>query len=496
MTLAQIIANLPALVVALPLLLAPVAALVPVAGAAWMLAVIGTGGALLSALLLQGAVTGGETFSYYLGSWPPPWGIEFVVDAASAFTVLVMASLAFVVTLFARSALLAEIAEADAGKAYAAWLLACGGLSGLVMTGDAFNLFVFLEISALSSVILIALGAGRDRRALIAGYNYLIIGAVGATFYVVGVGFIYAVTGSLNMVDLAERIPAVPQTTVVAVGFGFMMAGILVKAAIFPVHIWLPAAYAFAPSAVSSLLAAIATKASLYVLARVVFDIFAGVPDLTALALHYALIPLALGGIFIGTVLAIYENDIKKLLAFSSVAQIGYIALGFAVATTAGVAAGFVHIGNHALIKGGLFVAVGIYAVALGRRINLDQMVGLGRRMPITTTAFLICGLSLIGLPLTAGFISKIYLVRALLQADMMAVLVLVMASSALSVAYLWKIVEVLWQKGAETAAVRETPALYLPLWILALANIWFGVAPGPLVDAAMRAAMQLTGGA
>ncbi|MEC7983387.1 MAG: proton-conducting transporter membrane subunit [Pseudomonadota bacterium] len=496
MTLAQIIANLPALVVALPLLLAPVAALVPVAGAAWMLAVIGTGGALLSALLLQGAVTGGETFSYYLGSWPPPWGIEFVVDAASAFTVLVMASLAFVVTLFARSALLAEIAEADAGKAYAAWLLACGGLSGLVMTGDAFNLFVFLEISALSSVILIALGAGRDRRALIAGYNYLIIGAVGATFYVVGVGFIYAVTGSLNMVDLAERIPAVPQTTVVAVGFGFMMAGILVKAAIFPVHIWLPAAYAFAPSAVSSLLAAIATKASLYVLARVVFDVFTGVPDLTALALHYALIPLALGGIFIGTVLAIYENDIKKLLAFSSVAQIGYIALGFAVATTAGVAAGFVHIGNHALIKGGLFVAVGIYAVALGRRINLDQMVGLGRRMPITTTAFLICGLSLIGLPLTAGFISKIYLVRALLQADMIMVLVLVMASSALSVAYLWKIVEVLWQKGAETAAVRETPALYLPLWILALANIWFGVAPAPLVDAAMRAAMQLTGGA
>ncbi|MEC7494640.1 MAG: proton-conducting transporter membrane subunit [Pseudomonadota bacterium] len=496
MTLAQIMANLPALVVALPLLLAPVAALVPVAGAAWMLAVIGTGGALLSALLLQGAVTGGETFSYYLGSWPPPWGIEFVVDAASAFTVLVMASLAFVVTLFARSALLADIAEADAGNAYAAWLLACGGLSGLVMTGDAFNLFVVLEISALSSVILIALGAGRDRRALIAGYNYLIIGAVGATFYVVGVGFIYAVTGSLNMVDLAERIPAVPQTTVVAVGFGFMMAGILVKAAIFPVHIWLPAAYAFAPSAVSSLLAAIATKASLYVLARVVFDVFAGVPDLTALALHYALIPLALGGIFIGTVLAIYENDIKKLLAFSSVAQIGYLALGFAVATTAGVAAGFVHIGNHALIKGGLFVAVGIYAVALGRRINLDQMVGLGRRMPITTTAFLICGLSLIGLPLTAGFISKIYLVRALLQADMIMVLVLVMASSALSVAYLWKIVEVLWQKGAETAAVRETPALYLPLWILALANIWFGVAPAPLVDAAMRAAMQLTGGA
>ena len=353
MTLAQIIANLPALVVAIPLLLAPVAALIPFAGLTWALAVAGTGGALFCAVMLMGATAGGKSFSYALGSWPPPWGIEFVVDPVSAFTVLVMAALAFVATLFARTALLAEIAEADAGKAYSAWLLACGGLSGLVMTGDAFNLFVFLEISALSSVILIALGAGKDRRALIAGYNYLVIGAVGATFYVIGVGFIYAVTGSLNMADLAERIPQVPQTTVVMVGFGFMMAGLLVKAAIFPVHVWLPAAYAFAPSAVSALLAAIATKASLYVIARVMFGMFAGVPDLAGFAAEFILVPLALAGIFLGTILAIYENDIKKLLAFSSVAQIGYIALGFGLASTAGLAAGFIHIGNHALIKGG-----------------------------------------------------------------------------------------------------------------------------------------------
>ena len=496
MSIAQEIANLPVLVVVIPLLLSPIAALTPVAGLAWVLAVLGTGGALVCAVLLQGAVTGGAGFiTYHLGSWPPPWGIEFVVDPVSAFTVLVMAALAFAATLFARSALLAEIAEGDAGKAYSAWLLACGGLSGLVLTGDAFNLFVFLEISALSSVILIALGAGKDRRALIAGYNYLIIGAVGATFYVIGVGFIYAVTGSLNMADLAVRIPEVAQTNVIRIGFGFMMAGLLVKAAIFPVHVWLPAAYAFAPSAVSALLAAIATKASLYIIARVMFGVFAGVPDLAAFTEEFILIPLALAGIFLGTILAIYETDIKKLLAFSSVAQIGYIALGFGVATTAGLAAGFVHIGNHMLIKGGLFVAVGCYAVALGRRVNLDQMAGLGRRMPITTTAFLICGLSLIGLPLTAGFISKLYLVRALLEAEMIMVMLLVMASSALSVVYLWKIVEVLWKSGEGDVVVREAPALYLPLWIIAIANIWLGVAPAPLVDAATRAAMYLTGG-
>ena len=495
MTLAQIIANLPALVVAIPLLLAPVAALTPFAGLTWALSVASTGGTLFCAVMLMGATAGGKSFSYALGSWPPPWGIEFVVDPVSAFTVLVMAALAFVATLFARTALLAEIAEADAGKAYSAWLLACGGLSGLVMTGDAFNLFVFLEISALSSVILIALGAGKDRRALIAGYNYLVIGAVGATFYVIGVGFIYAVTGSLNMADLAERIPQVPQTTVVMVGLGFMMAGLLVKAAIFPVHVWLPAAYAFAPSAVSALLAAIATKASLYVIARVMFGMFAGVPDLAGFAAVFILVPLALAGIFLGTILAIYENDIKKLLAFSSVAQIGYIALGFGLASTAGLAAGFIHIGNHALIKGGLFLAVGCYAVALGSRVNLGGMAGLGRRMPITTTAFLVCGLSLIGLPLTAGFISKLYLVRALLEADMIAALLLVMASSALSVVYLWKIVEVLWQKVEGEAAVTEQPALYMPLWIGAIANIWFGIAPAPLVDGAQRAAMYLADG-
>ena len=495
MTLSQIIANLPGLVVAIPLLLAPVVALVPVSSLAWVLAVVGTGLSLICAVLIQGSVTGGASYSYFLGNWPPPWGIEFVVDAASALTVVIMSGLAFIATLFARQGLLAEIAEKDAGMAYAAWLLACGGLSGLVMTGDAFNLFVFLEISALSSVILIALGSGTDRRALVAGYNYLLIGAVGATFYVIGVGFIYAVTGSLNMADLAGRIPDVPQTTAVMVGFGFMMAGILVKAAIFPVHIWLPAAYSFAPSAVSALLAAIATKASLYVLARIMFTVFSGTPDVTAIAVEFVLIPLALGGIFVGTILAIYENDIKKLLAFSSVAQIGYIALAFGVASTAGVAAGFVHIGNHAVIKGGMFLAVGGFAIALGRRIDLDSMVGLGRRMPITTIGFLICGLSLIGLPLTAGFISKLYLVRALIEADMIFIMGLVLFSSALSVAYLWKIVEVLWHKPTVSTPVPETPGLYLPLWMLAIGNIWLGVAPAPLIEAAGRAAMQLVGG-
>jgi multicomponent Na+:H+ antiporter subunit D len=304
-------------------------------------------------------------------------------------------------------------------------------------------------------------------------------------------------TGTLNMADLAVRLPNVSSDMVLFVGFGFMVAGMLVKAAVFPVHIWLPAAYSYAPSAASTLLAAIATKAALYVLARIVFTIFGGVPELALPAMAQVLVPLAVVGIFVGTIMAIYESDIKKLLAHSSVAQIGYIALGFGLATPTGISAGFVHIGNHALIKGGLFMAVGSFVAALGVRASLDSFVGIGRRMPITATAFLVCGLSLAGLPLTAGFISKLYLVRAVLETDSYLILGLVLASSALSVVYLWKIFEVMWMQPAPAKApqLSENPAIYLPLWIVALANIWFGVDASWLVSASRLAATALLGG-
>ena len=496
MSIYAIFNNLPALLVVVPLLLSPIATVIPIGRLAWVVALFGSGVSVIVAILLCSVTASGIRITYFMGNWPPPWGIEFVVDSATSLTVMVMTTLAFLATLFADRALSAEIAAKDVGKAYSAWLLACGGLYGLVMTADAFNLFVFLEISALASVILIALGAGRDRRALIAAYNYLVIGAVGATFYVIGVGFIYAVTGSLNMADLADRIPDVEARSIVFIGFGFMVAGMLVKAAVFPVHIWLPAAYSYAPSAVSTLLAAIATKAAIYVLARIVFTIFGGVPEVTALALEWVVVPLSIAGIFVGTIMAIYERDLKKMLAFSSIAQIGYITLGIGIATSAGIAAGFIHIGNHALIKGGLFMAVGGIFLATGSRVSVMSMTGIGRKMPLTATAFLICGLSLIGLPLTAGFISKLYLVRALLDNDNLVIVGLVLASSALSVMYLWKIVEVMWVRPAPVDAleINERPALYIPVWIIAIANIWLGLDASWLVGAAEAAAASLLG--
>ena len=176
-------------------------------------------------------------------------------------------------TIFAYQSLKKEIHEKSQSKVYGMWLLALGGLLGLVTTGDAFNLFVFLEISSLSSVTLVALGSKKDKRALTAAFNYLLIGAVGATFYVIGVGLLYSVTGTLNIADLTIKISELTANNSVKAGISFIIIGLMVKAAIFPLHIWLPSAYTFAPSAVAVLLTATATKAALYVLARILFTL-------------------------------------------------------------------------------------------------------------------------------------------------------------------------------------------------------------------------------
>ncbi len=482
-----------ALIVVIPLLMAAVVSLMSSPLRAWLMTLAGTAAIFITALA-NAAQSTGQAASYHLGGWPPPWGIEFIADDASLLVAVVVTGLSFASTLYAKVLIENEIDVGNIPRFYAAWLLMIGGLLGLVMTGDAFNLFVFLEISSLAAVSLVAMGSRQDRRALIGAYNYLVIGAIGATFYVIGVGFCYAVTGTLNMADLAIRLPQQDAEAAVFVAFAFMIGGILVKAAVFPVHIWLPAAYGYAPSAVSTLLAAIATKASLYVLARIVFTVFGGYEDTATLILTWVIMPISIMAIFAGTVLAIREDNLKKILAQSSIAQIGYITLGFSLANGAGVAAGFIHLTNHALIKGGLFMAVGTLSLAIGHRVSITSIRGLGRAMPATASAMMICGLSLIGLPLTAGFISKVYLIMALLTSSLWLVTGLVVISSVLSVAYLWRIFEAMWMqpRANNSTAVKENPMVYGPLWLMALANIYFGLDSGLVVRAARAAAASL----
>jgi len=405
--------HLPALQVVVPMLVAPFVILLRPRGLAWAACTAASVLAFAIAVqLVQGVLDGGAV-RYLMGSWPAPYGIELKVDALSALLLLAVTAASVLALVGGRESLDRQIDSGRQPYFYAAWLLALAGLSGIVVAADAFNIFVFMEISSLASYVLIA--GGPDRRALPAVFKYLIMGTIGATFYLIGVGLIYMMTGTLNLADMEFRIHEVADQRPILAAAGFITVGLALKAAIFPLHVWLPNAYTYAPHMVTAFLAACSTKVSLYVLLRFDFFVFQG--NLAGHAFQFAayLMPLAILGILVGSAVAMFERNIKRLLAFSSVAQIGYMMLGASLVTVAGLTAGIVHIFNHALAKGTLFLAVASFAT-LAAGLRLDDLRGIARSMPWTFGAFVIAGLSLIGIPGTAGFVSKWYLISAAME--------------------------------------------------------------------------------
>mgnify|MGYP001058901999 CR=1 FL=1 len=485
--------QLPALQIVVPLMAAPLCALLWRGWMAWLLATLASVVALVVAFLLLQQTLDGEVIRYYLGGWEPPWGIEYRIDALNALVLLLVAGVGTVAMLHARVSLAAEVDEEKLPLTYAAYLLCLTGLLGIAITGDAFNVFVFLEISSLSTYALVA--QGRDRRALTAAYQYLIMGTVGATFILIGIGLLYVETGTLNMLDLRDRIPDVAGTRTVRAGFAFLTVGISVKLALFPLHLWLPNAYAYAPSAIGAFLAGTATKVAVYLLLRFFFTIFGAEFSFETMDLGKILMFLALLGIFVTSTVAIFQDSVRKLLAYSSVAQIGYMILGVSFASAAGVMATVVHFFNHGLMKGALFLAVACVFYRV-RSVNLERFAGLGWKMPWTMAAFVVGGLSLIGVPLTAGFVSKWYLISAALEAGMWPVALLVLISSLLAVIYVWKVVEVAYFREAPAdSTVTEAPlALLIPTWILAGANLFFGIFPQLVTSGGRMAAQNLLG--
>src|SRR5690606_14556685 len=292
-------------------------------------------------------------------------------------------------------------------------LLALAGLCGIVVSGDAFNIFVFMEISSLATYILVA--GGPKRQALSAVFKYLIMGTIGATFYLIGVGLIYMLTGTLNLADMEARIHEVSDLNPILVAGGFITIGLALKAAVFPLHGWLPGAYTYAPHAVTVFVAACSTKVFLYVLLRFDFFVFQGnLPGHIAQFSGFIL-PLAIAAALVGSGIALFERNLKRLLAWSSVAQIGYIMFGASLVSLAGLTGGIAHMFNHALAKGALFLALASLATAYPT-LTIDRIAGAAKRMPFTMAAFVVAGLSLIGIPGTAGFISKWYLVLAAVE--------------------------------------------------------------------------------
>lgn len=498
----SLIAQLPVLPVIIPLVLAPITLLLPKGRAPhlWATAVSWLTFASCAWLLMEVSEVG--LISYYLGDWAPPLGIEYRIDLANALVLLLVSALAAVVFPFAYESVKAEIDERQSPYFYGALLICMTGLLGVTITGDAFNVFVFLEISSLSTYALIAMGARRDRRALTASFNYLVMGTIGATFFVIGIGLLYQATGTLNMADLHDKLIG-QDNRMVQAGFAFILVGVGLKLAMFPMHLWLPNAYAYAPSAVTAFIAATATKVAVYVLIRFFFSVFNFDFPFIGAAFTYVLLPLGLAGMFIASLAAVFQDDVKRMLAYSSVAQIGYMLLGLSFATVEGLTASLVHVFNHALMKGALFMAVACVVLRAGSH-SIHAFAGLSKRMPITTWAFLISGLSLIGVPLTVGFVSKWYLLEAAFAAGHWYAGFLIVASSLIALLYIGRVAEVMLLREPATEgpyAIQEKDAplsMLIPMWVLVAANIYFGVRTdltGGLAERAAAALMTVAGG-
>ena len=483
--------HLAALQVVVPLLIAPIIVLLRPRGLSWAAATATSLMGLAIAIALTVGVLNGQNYSYHMGSWPAPYGIALSVDALSAIVLLVVTGASALALLAGRLSLNAEIEEERQPLFFSAWMLALAGFVGIVVSADAFNIFVFMEISSLASYVLIA--GGPDRRALPAVFKYLVMGTIGATFYLIGVGLIYMMTGTLNLADMELRVHAVADQNPILVAAGFITVGLALKAAVFPLHVWLPRAYTYAPHMVSVFLAACATKVSLYVLLR--FDFFVFQQNLTEhdLQFSYFLMPLATLAILIGSGVALFERNLKCLLAYSSVAQIGYILLGASLVTEGGVTASILHIFNHALAKGALFLTAACLAMSCSG-LRLEDIAGAARSMPWTMGAFVLAGLSLIGIPGTAGFISKWYLITAVLSqgAVGVALTVVILVSSLMAVVYIWRVIEPAYFRTApgDAPPLHEAPReLLTATWVAAVANLYFGLVPSVPVSLSSTAA-------
>lgn len=490
--------QLPILLILLPLIGALMTIFTGRGVLAWLAAVVITAMTAALSINLLLMVSQHSQVTYELGNWSMEYGIVYQVDYLNAFVLTVVASVSLLITVWSWQTVRVEIPAEKQRFFYSVWLLLITGLLGITITGDAFNVYVLLEISALSTYTLIALGKFRDRRALTASLKYLVLGSVGACFILLSIGYLLMTTGTLNMVDIARQLRLLEGGLInhrtILTGFALFMTGVSLKMGLFPAHGWMPNAYAYAPSSVSALLAAISTKVAVYMLFRFVFTVYGADFAFGMLDTRYVLLLCGCGGVVFCSITAIRQHNIKKMLAYSSVAQVGYMMIGLSVYNQDGLTAAIVHILNHGLIKGTMFMALGGVALRMGGT-SLRDLKGLGNTMPFSAMALTAGGISLIGFPLTAGFISKWYLVKATLQVGWWPVTLIILIGTLLAMIYVWRIVETLYFQAPDlrNAKKREAPlSMVIPMMIMAGLSLVFGTFAAYSTSVVERAVLLL----
>jgi multicomponent Na+:H+ antiporter subunit D len=443
---------------------------------------------LLLRVLNEGAIV------YKLGGWPPPVGIAYYIDYLNGL-VLPVVSIVALLNLISSKRIVEQQFPDKTAPFYTLYVLMVTGLLGIVVTGDAFNLYVLLEIASLTGYGLLAMG---EERAPLATLNYLYMGTIGACFYLLGVGYLYIVTGSLNMVDIARLLPALYQSKAVLAAFIICIVGVWLKMAFFPLHAWLPNAYTYANSAASGLIAPLMTKVMVYVMIRLMLTIFTPKFVFDTLAVHDTVVWLAVIAIVMGAVLALAERNLKKMLTYIVVAEVGYMVGGAWLGNRVGMTGAILHIVNDALMTLCVFMVVGniVYKV---KGYAFEDLKGLFRKMPFTMGAFVIGAMSIIGVPPTCGFFSKWYLIVGAISAGHYGFMAALIFSSLVSVVLFFRVFEICFYEpfadhhghDNHPGGMDEAPvSMVVPLLVVAAILILVGLYTGDIVNHVIRFAI------
>lgn len=405
----------------------------------------------------------GHNIHYIMGNWAPPIGIEFVLDPLNSILAVVMTFVALMVSIYG----LPFLKDEDwlhMGGYYTLFGLLEVGICGMIITGDVFNLYVYLEVMSLSGYGLIALGG---RQSMLAAFRYLLIGTIGASLYLLGVGYMYAMTGTLNMADMGALAAQHLNSPLFAMAIACFVIGFGIKMALFPLHGWQPDAYTYSHPAAAGFIAGCMSKVPAYAIIRFLFYVFKVNNPVVTGALNIIGI-LGIFGMLLGSVMALAQRDFRRMLAYSSVAQIGYIAIGMAMGNVYGFYGSVLHIINHAFMKCCLFLVIGGVVYRFGE-VNLYKLGGIHKKMPISSIAMVLAAISMIGLPPTAGFFSKWYLMLGAFSAEQYIYIVVLVISSLLNAIYFFRIIEQMFvRKEAELTEINPVKTkLGLPITML-----------------------------
>ncbi|WHH58777.1 proton-conducting transporter membrane subunit [Petroclostridium sp. X23] len=444
------------------------------------------GVSVILAVFTLGYVKENGHFIYQIGHWEAPWGIEFRIGMIEVIMALLFTMVSLLVMGYSVYTIEKDIKHSKVAFYYLLINILVGSLLGIIFSNDLFNCFVFMELSTLASCGIVVV---KDKKENIkATLKYLVLSTLGSGLVLMGIAFLYSITGNLNMTfahkEIVNVYTAYRQTVLITLGL--FTVGLGVKSAMFPLHTWLPDAHSSAPSTSSAILSALVLKAFVLLLIKIFYRVF-GLEVVSEFPILHLILILGSAGMIMGSVLAIIQKDIKRVIAYSSVAQMGYIFLGIGLGNKQGLMMAVFHIIAHAVTKSTLFLSVGAIIEQTGYR-KLEDLKGIGKEMPVTLGIFTVGALSMVGLPLLPGFISKWYLALAAIEGQKPILVGVILLSSLLNAVYYFPIVINAFfgeeNLGDKVFNAKHKPYRQLiPIFLLIAAMLYVGTAAKSIIN-------------